>query len=181
VFIKNFLRYTVAFSVAASFYALAEPLKAKTGAWEFTMTLVTTGVPIPAEALAKMPPEQRSIIEKVMLEREGKPSSVLMKHCVTQNDLDQDRMLKQDLGGRCKKVFISKSAEKVIYDQSCAAPYSSISNVTIKVITPENILASIDEVKNGAGKTHLDIKGRWIGFSCLGIREGSRDQVQQIP
>jgi hypothetical protein len=35
-------------------------------------------------------------------------------------------------------------------------------------------VASIDMVHAGAsGKVHIDLKGRWLGASCAGIKDGS--------
>jgi hypothetical protein len=155
-------------------YAFADSLNAKTGAWEITTTTLTTGMPVPAEALAKMPPGQRANIEKTMQARAGKPSTHMRKSCVTKKELDEDRVIKSDDEGQCKKKIISKSASKIVFEQTCAAPHASTSNVTIEAKTPESIVASMDMVRGGAsGKIHADIKGRWLSTSCAGIKEGS--------
>lgn len=172
MFAKNPLQCAVAFAVATPLYALAAPLNAKTGAWEMTTTVLTTGMPAPAETLAKMPPEQRAKIEKMMQARAGKPSIRVTKNCVTQEKLDQDRIIKSDDEGQCKKKIISKSANKIVFEQTCGAPRASTSTVALEAKTPESIVASMDMVQGGAsGKVHVDIKGRWLGASCAGIKE----------
>ena len=55
----------------ASSIAGAEPLNARPGAWEMTVTASGTGNVIPPEALAKMPPERRPMIGKRMASSEG--------------------------------------------------------------------------------------------------------------
>jgi hypothetical protein len=174
MFVKNLLRCAIAFAVATPLYVLADSLNAKTGAWEMTTTTLTTGMPAPAAALAKMPSEQRAKIEKMMQSRAGKPSTHVMKSCVTQKKLDQDRIIKSDDEGQCKKKIISKSANKIVFEQTCAAPRASTSTVMIEAKTPESIVASMDMVQGGAsGKVHVDIKGRWLGANCAGIKKGS--------
>lgn len=172
MFIRSLLRCAVACAVASPLYALADSLNAKAGAWEMTMTTLTTGMPAPAEALAKMPPEQRAKIEQAMQARAGKPSTHVTKSCVTKEDLDQDRVIKSDDEDQCTRKIISKSANKIVFEQTCAAPHASTSSVTVEAKTPESIVASMDMVQGGAsGKIHVDIKGRWLGASCAGIEE----------
>jgi hypothetical protein len=172
MFAKTLLRCTVACAVAMPLYALADSLNAKVGAWEITTTSLTTGMPVPPDALAGMPPEQRARIEKAMQARSGKPSTHVAKSCITKEDLDQDSIFKSDEESDCARKIISKSAKKIVIEQTCVAPNASTSTMTIEAKTPESIVANIDMVQGGAnGKVHVDIKGRWLGASCAGIKE----------
>lgn len=172
--VENLLRCAVIFAVATPLFASADPLNMKTGMWEITMTTVTTGMPIPAEALGRMLPEQRARIERVLRERAGKPSSHVTKSCVTKNDLDQNHLLKSADEKRCVKSIISKSASMIAFQQTCAAPRASTSQVEIEANTPETITASMDNVQDGAsGRIHVGIKGRWLSASCSAIKDGS--------
>lgn len=174
MFARTLLRFAVAFAVASPLCALADSLNAKTGAWEMTTTVLTTGMPAPSESLAKMTPEQRAKIEKMMQSRAGKPSIRVEKSCVTQKELDQDLIIKSNEEDQCTKKIISKTANKIVIEQTCAAPQASTSTMTIEAKTPENIVASIDVLQKGAsGKIHVDIKGRWLSASCAGTRDGS--------
>ena len=174
MFTRSVLRCAVAIAVATPMCALADSLNVKTGAWEMTTTTLMTGMPAPAEALAKMPPEQRAKFEKAMQARADKPSTHLTKSCVTEVDLDQDRMISSDDEAQCTRKFISKSATKIAYEQTCEAPHASTSTVMIEAKTPESLVVSMDMVQGGAsGKVHVDIKGRWLGASCAGIKDPS--------
>jgi len=171
---RNLLRCTIAFAVAMPLYALADSFNAKLGAWEITSTSMTSGMLIPAEALANMPPDQRARIEKSMQARSGKPSTHVMKSCVTKSDLDQDRVLKSEDDENCKRKIISKSASKIVYEQTCKAPNASKSTVKVETKTPESMEAVMDMVQvGGSGKIHVVIKGRWLGSSCAGIKDDS--------
>jgi hypothetical protein len=172
MFIRNLLRCAIAFVVAMPMYTFAASFNAKPGAWEITTTTLTTGMMIPAEALANMPPAQRAKIEKSMQARSGKPSTHVTKNCVTQKKLDQDSMIASDDEEHCKKKIITKSASKIVYEQTCAAPNASRSTVKVEAMTPESIAASMNMVQGGGGgKIHVDIKGRWLGASCAGIKD----------
>jgi hypothetical protein len=139
-----------------------------------TMTTLVAGLQPPAEALAKMPPEQRANIEKALQARAGKPSTLVTQSCVTQQDLDQDRIIKSEHEEQCRKKVISKSASKIVIEQTCGAPSASTSTVVIEAKTPESIAATMDLVQAGTGgKVHVDIKGRWLGTSCAGVKDDS--------
>jgi len=171
--VENLIKCVVAFAVASSAYALADTFNMKTGTWEITFTTVTTGMPIPADALARMVPEQRARIEKTLRARDGKPSSLVKQSCVTKNDLDQNHLLLSADENRCKKKIITKSASKIAFQQTCAAPRASTTKVEIEANTPERIAASMDIVQNGAsGKIHVGIKGRWLSAKCSSNRDG---------
>ena len=170
--VRSLLRCAVAFAVAAPLCALADSLNVKTGAWEMATVTVTTGMPVPAEALARMPPEQRAKLNEVFLARAGKSRTHVKKSCVTQKDLDQDRVIKSDDEGHCSRKVLSKSADKIVFEQTCEAPRASTSTLTIEAKTPESIVYSMDIVPRGAGgKVHVDINGRWLAASCAGIKD----------
>jgi len=174
MYIRNLLRCAIAFTVAMPLYALADSFNAKPGAWEITTTTLTKGMMIPAEALAGMPPAQRAKLEQSMQARSGKPSTHVTKSCVTKADLDQDRVLKPDDEQNCKRKIISKSASKIVYEEICTGENAYKSTVKLESRTPESISANFDMVRDGGGgKIHVDIKGKWLGSSCAGIKDNS--------
>jgi hypothetical protein len=171
MFFKNIFRYTLAFIVATPLCAFADSINVKAGAWEMTSTTLMTGMMVPVEAQANMSPEQRAKIEKIVQAYAGKPIVHVAKTCVTQEDLDQDRLLKSENENQCKKKIISKSASKILFEQTCEAPGTSKSTVTIEAKTTESIEARMDMVQAGnGGKVHVDINGRWLGAGCDGIK-----------
>ena len=174
MFIRNLLRCAIAFTVAMPLYAIADSFNAKPGAWEITTTTLTSGMMIPAEALAGMPSAQRAKLEKSMQARSGKPSTHATKNCVTKSDLDRDNMLKPDDEQNCKRNIVSKSASKIVYEETCTGENAYKSTVKLESRTPESISANFDMVRDGGGgKIHVDIKGKWLGSSCAGIKDNS--------
>jgi hypothetical protein len=171
--VKILLRFAVAFAVATPLYALADSFNMKPGAWEMTVTTLTSGMLIPPEALANMPPAQRARLEKAKQAREGKPHTHVTKSCVTKESLDQDRVIKSDDEEHCKKKVISKSAKKIVYEETCGDPNPSKSNVMMEASTPESMQAHMDMVRGKAdeGRIQVDFKGKWLGASCAGIKD----------
>ena len=160
----------VALVAATSSCALADSLNVKTGAWEMTMTTSVTGMPVPSEKLAQMPPQQRAALESVMRTRASQATTHVVKSCVTQEDLDQGRMSESDDDDQCTQTFLTKSASKVVVEKTCPPPDASTSRMTMEATSPESLVNSIDMVRGGAdGKVHVEIKGRWLGATCAGI------------
>jgi len=155
--------------------AQADTFNARPGAWEMTTTTVITGMPIPAEQLAQMKPEQRAKMEAAMKARAAQPRSHTYRQCVTQKDLDQSRMLKPEGDGeedKCTRKVVSKTPARMVVEQACPAPNASTSKMTFEAPTPEKMVASIDMARGGAnGKIHVDISGHWLGASCAGIKD----------
>jgi len=154
--------------------ALADSFNAKPGAWEMTLTTLTAGMLIPPDVLAKMPPDQRAKLEQSMQARSGKPTTHVSMECVTQNDLDQNRMIKEENekdGLQCTTKVISKSSSKLVIERTCPAPRASTSQMAMEAKTPESIVGSIDMTRAESGKVHVDIKGRWLNASCAEIKD----------
>lgn len=152
----------------ASSSAIAEPLNAKPGAWEMTVTTSGTGNVIPPEALAKMPPERRAMVEKMMAERGGKPNTSVHKSCVKKEDLDSDRFAQGADDSGCKRNTVSRTASKIVVAMSCPGTPPHAGTFTFEAKTPESVIGTIDQ-QTGSGKFHVDINGKWLGASCEGI------------
>lgn len=153
--------------------AQADSFNAKPGAWEMTFTTQSSGMLIPPDALAAMPPEQRAKIEQSMQARSGKSKTHTVKTCLTKEDLNQHRIIKEseDDEPGCKTDVISKSATKLVLERICPSPHASTSHMTVEAQTTESLTGSMDTDRPRAGKVHLDFKSRWIGASCSGIAE----------
>lgn len=145
---------------------LAVSLHVKTGAWETTTTTSMGQASIPTETLAKMPPEMRKMMQAQM-QAVQKPH--IDKSCITQEDLNQNKMLDGPESGSCTRKIISSSPKKMTMQRICHAPEASNSIVTTEAITTEKVVGTIDITSPKAGKIHIDIKSRWLSSSCAGI------------
>lgn len=149
--------------------AAADQLNIKPGAWEITTTAVASGIRLPAEALAKLSPEQRAKMEASMRAQDGKPVTQVEQSCVTQEELEQNTLLASDEG--CARKIVASSATKIVIDETCPAPNVSSSRVTIEASAPDRIVMTMDRTQAGGGKIRADVKGRWLAASCAGIEE----------
>ncbi len=152
--------------------ARAESLNVKPGAWEMTVTTVASGMKLSPEMAAKMTPPQRAQMEPMLRAREGNPHTTTLQSCLTKEDVSQDRIIKdmedEDDDGEvhCRVKLISKSSSKLVVDKMCPGPPPSTTHFTIEAKTPDSIVAAGDRDQQGSGKSHMEIKGRWIGASC---------------
>jgi len=173
MFSKTLLTIAVALASGVSLQTFAASFNVKPGAWELSTNTLVVGNPLPPEALASMPPEKRAKVEKAMKERAAKPVTRSRKTCVTQEDIDQDRIIrsvKDD--GKCTRTVLSKTATKLVMEQTCPEPPASTSQMTIEAKTPESLSANIVRVRgDGKGKVLMDVKGFWLGPSCAGIKD----------
>lgn len=141
----------------------------KPGVWEITTVTKMAGMPIPADAMANMPEAARARIEAAMGSHMAAPRSTTVKSCVTQKDLDEDRVLKSDGDSKCTRKLISKSATSVVMEQTCPAPQAHTSHMNFQASSPTAMVGTIDVTRPDGFKMHIDMKGRWLGASCAGI------------
>lgn len=158
-------------SVLAS-NAWADSLNVKTGAWEMTHSTQLSGSTIPPDVLAKLPPERRAKIEASMKARAGKTTTHVTQQCLTQKELDEDRIIKEEDEGsfKCAHHVITKSSSKLVVERTCPEPRASTTHLSVEAKTSETIVASVDRT-TASGKVHMDMQGKWIGASCDGIKE----------
>jgi hypothetical protein len=160
-------------AVETTLQTFAASFNVKPGAWQMSVSTLLVGNPLPPEALASMPPERRARVEEAMKARAGKPVTITHKVCVSQDDLDQDRIIRSDKDdGQCTRKVLSKSADRLVMEQTCPEPHASTTQMTIDAKTPEALSASIVKVRgDGKGKVVADAKGFWLGPSCAGTKD----------
>jgi len=167
MFFRTSLTIMVALVTGMPFHAFAESFDVKPGTWKMSLTTMIAGKPIPEEALESLAPDKRAKAEEA-LKRAGKPITISQKACVSQKDLDQDRIIhavKEDKN--CARKIVSKSSTKLVMEQTCPEPYASTAQMTIEAQTPETLTATVDLVRAEAkGKIHLDVKGQWLSENC---------------
>lgn len=145
----------------------AVSLDVKTGAWETTTTTSMGQASIPAATLAQMPPEMRKLMQ-VQIQAARKP--YIDKSCITQEDLNQNRMLTApESDSACTRKIISSSPNKMTMQRNCSAPRVSTSLITVEAISPVRTKGTIDISQPNAGKIHIDVSSRWLSSSCVGI------------
>jgi hypothetical protein len=173
MFVRTLVTITVALAVAIPLQSLAASFNAKPGAWQMSMNTLIVGTPLSPEVLATMPPEKRAKVEKAMKERAAKPITLTHKICVTQENLDQDRIIESEKeDSKCTRKVLSKSETRLVMEQICPEPHASTAQMTIEAKTPETLSANIVRVRgDGKGKVLMDVTGFWLGPNCAGIKD----------
>ena len=168
---RTLLAFAVALGVCIAQHARAESFNVKPGAWKISMTTLIAGSPLSPETLESLPPEKRAKVEEGMKARAGRSLTITQKTCITQENLDQDRILRAlKAESQCARKVLTKTATQLVMEQVCPAPDASTSRMTIEAKTPETLSATIARVRgDGEGKVNIDVKGFWLGASCAGL------------
>jgi hypothetical protein len=145
---------------------LASSFNVKTGAWETTTSSSISQAMIPAETLAKIPPQMRAQIEAQM-KASQKPH--VTKGCITQDDLNQNKMLESAQILNCTSKIISSSSNKITTQSNCPPPHESLVISTMEAITSEKMVGKIDITQPKNAKIYIDIKSQWLSSSCVGV------------
>jgi hypothetical protein len=146
----------------ASTSANAQSFGAKPGAWETTVTM--SGMTIPPEVLAKMPPDRRAIVEQQLSANNGQ--ATVSKACITKEDLSKGFM--PNPNSSCTVQTVSQTSTKLVMNTTCTAPVASTGTMSWEAKTPESVVGNVDQDASGR-KVHINIVGKWLGSSCEGI------------
>jgi hypothetical protein len=150
------------------------PLDIKPGMWESTTTVKMSGTPpIPPDLLAKMPPEQRAMLEARLKERQG-PNTTVSKHCIAKDDLNKPL----DFGGQqasCQRTVASSSSSKMEIRIECSnAGIKSSGTIRIEAVDSEHVKVS-SHIASGEGARAMNIDvagaGKWLGAACTASAE----------
>ena len=150
------------------------PLKVKPGLWEMTSDSEHSGMPpIPPEALAKMSPEQRAKLEAAMKGSMG-PQHRVMKHCVTQEDIDRGFEKMDKMGqGQCTQTVVSSTATVREGRFQCSGSGNSSGTYRFEARSPESVVANWNmTMSNGANAMTMknDMQGKWLGADCGDVK-----------
>lgn len=149
----------------------AEGFDIKTGAWEVTSATAMSGMPIPKDALDKMPPAQRAKMEAAMAARAGKTNSHTSTTCMTKQDLDRGQLMKSD-DAKCMRKVIAQTASHYEMEETCTGPDPSKTHAKFDAKSAESYTAVMDRMQGEGGKVHVEMTGRWLGAAC---KKGSGD------
>jgi len=146
-------------------------LNVKPGQWETTMTTTTSGeMPIPAELLSKLTPEQRARMEEKMKANSGEKTRTLTeKSCVTKEQIDTGFAFGHDQG-KCTHTVVSSTSSTVEVRLECTgAGMNSSGTMRFEALSPESVKGSGQTNANGGGHSmnvHITFTGKWLGPVC---------------
>ena len=157
------------FSSAAWAQAKFQPLNVKTGLWESTSTSTTVGqMPVPADLLAKLSPEQRAKFEARMKANSApKTRTFTKKNCETKEKLAEQPFSNQE---ECKQTIVTSSSTRAEIKMSCQyGDVKSTGTMNIEALSPESVKGSGQMTSNGNGHmmtVNTNFSAKWLGPSC---------------
>ena len=157
------------FSSAAWAQNKFQPLNVKTGLWESTVTSTRTGqVPIPAELLARLSPEQRAKFEARMKANSApKGTTITKKDCETKEKLAEQPFNNQK---ECKQTVVTSSSTKAEIKVSCDfGDVKANGTMQVEALSPESVKGSGQMTSNGGGQSmsmNTTFSAKWLGPSC---------------
>ena len=160
---------TACAAVAGVILFAAEPLNVKLGQWETTTTMQMSGMPaIPQDALDKMTPQQRQMIEERMKSMQGKPTTT--KYCVKQEDIDKAMKFGTDDKECTRTIVTSTSTAQEIKIECNRDTNKSTGTVRVDAPNRENVKGTIQmNVSSGGGRS-MNMNGsfvsKWLGATC---------------
>lgn len=148
------------------------PLKIKTGLWETTMTTTTRGeMPLPAEVLSKMTPEQRAKIEQRLKASAGEKTRTLTdKNCVTKEKLEEGLAFGREADKQCTHTVLTSTDSRIDVRVACAGEgMNSGGTLHFEALSPVSVKGSAHMSVTGGGrdmKIDINYSSKWIGAVC---------------
>jgi hypothetical protein len=146
-----------------------EALKVKPGLWETTSTITRDGeMPIPAEFLSQMSPEQRANLEARMKANSAQNTkSRTYKSCETKEKLQQAPFIDVK---ECSLKIMRSTSRKAELKISCQSEgVKSSGDMLVEALSPEIVKgAGHMTVRGGDHSMNMNttLSSKWLGSSC---------------
>lgn len=146
----------------------AEPLNIKPGQWEMSTTTQMSGMMMPPDILARMPPEQRARMEATMKQHGvgagAHPNTT--KTCVTKEDLLRGSVrAEKEQDKNCQYRVVTQTATHMETHFHCAGEPPRDGEMKMEAVSPEQFKGAI-QVTTPQGKVNIALNGRWLGAAC---------------
>lgn len=163
------------FGVTFSTMTAAATLDVNTGLWEVTSTGESSGAPpIPAEALARLPPEQRAQAQTAIaaaMAQSGKPT--MARSCITERTLQRGLDLNQQERANCTRTLINSSASQIDVRMECTGDETMHGNFHFEAINRQSIRGNMHIVVSNGGNSmtiNRTVQGRWLSSDCGAVK-----------
>lgn len=147
----------------------ADKLAARVGLWETTTTVTTSGIAMPAQALAGMPPAQRAQMEQVMKQIGATgPRTSKDRSCVTDKDLQEGAFRKNAAqnDAKCKYTTVTSTAKRQEFTFQCdASEGGATGRMTIDVLSDTHVKGTM-QMKSSQISMDSSFDSQWLGASC---------------
>lgn len=148
-----------------------QPFNVKTGVWETTTTMTTTGgLPIPDDLMSKLTPEQRARIEERMKASSGgKTKTTTSRSCVTKEDLQKAPKFGLDPKS-CTTTVISSTGTRAEVHAECEMDgVKGNGTMVFEALSQESVKSSGHSTATLNGQTinvTSSSTAKWIGSTC---------------
>jgi hypothetical protein len=148
--------------VAVAARADSPALNVKTGLWE--MTLHVTGLTIPEEQLARLPPEQRAKVQAMLGEA---AQAHTVKTCLTQEKLARGVFGPDASHPECKRSVTGNTGNAFDMQVECTLADGAVSS-TMHVEAPDPQTMKGKTVMTRANQPPMTstVDGRWLAADC---------------
>jgi hypothetical protein len=161
-------------SVAVLAATKLQPLNVKVGLWEVSQTVTTSGqLPISADALSKLSPEQRARIEERMKANSAPTTrTTTHKSCMTKEKLQTDPMFLEK--SNCTWTVLTSTSSKadlrgVCVEQDVKAHMA----LHVEALNSENVKGSSQGSVSGGDHTmnaNSTFIAKWVGSACGNVK-----------
>ena len=152
-----------------------QPLNVKTGLWETTMTTRMSGeIPLPAELMSKLTPEQRAAMAARMKANSGeKTSTSTSKSCLTKEQLEKGLAFEQK-DKECTQTVVTSNGNKMEMRLECDIETVKMSGIIhVEALSPESMTGSGQTTATGGGHTmngNIRFSAKWLGPACGSVK-----------
>jgi uncharacterized protein DUF3617 len=160
--------------------AAGDFLNVKEGLWEMTVTQSGGGMPgMSPDALAKMPPEQRAMVEQMMKQKgmSMSGSTITVKSCVTKDKLAKGAAFAQNRGN-CTHSITKSSPTHMEMKMHCESKSGDDTTTTdgtmvVDVLGADNVKGTSHMViasKGGSKNMDSTFSSKYLGSDCGDIK-----------
>lgn len=160
----------------------AQAQKPLPGLWEMTMNLQSGGADVSAglaqmrEQMARMPPEQRKMMEDMMAKQgvalnPGGAGGMNVRFCMSKEQAEADDM-PQDPDGNCKRDSLNRSGATVRFTFSCTKPPSKGSGEVV-FASSKAYTMKMQMDRSEKGKTQrvdMQQSAKWLAADCGNLK-----------
>lgn len=146
----------------------AETLDVKPGLWETTTVTTSTGLSIPAEALARVPEAQRGQMQEMLKQMgAGAPSTRTDRSCVTEEDLKEGvfKALREAENANCTHTIVKATARQQEIEMNCTGTVPAKGHMRLEAINSETVKGEMD-VKSTAVTMNMKFDARRLSATC---------------
>lgn len=166
---RNILVAMIVLSSAAWAQKKFQPLNVKPGLWQSTSTITTSGqMPMPAEILSKLTPEQRARFEQRMkADSAPKTRTTTARDCETKEQLEKAPFSDNK---ECTQTLLTSTSSRAELSVVChMGDVTSRGHMNIEALNSENVRGTGEMSATGEGHTFTSkvaFTGKWLGASC---------------